>query len=115
MSSIPFGGNDDEGPKDDSLWAACIWVGDVLDGGAAQTADSFPWRDYRNYPDYWYDGSEAKKIAYNVLSNQSPAGDWPKGIDTGAKEFTGDPRTIRGSFENGSTLGELRFLAAWRA
>ena len=73
-------------------------------------ADSFPWQQYRNYPDYWYEGTEAKQIAYNVLSNQSPAGDWPKGIDTGAKEFAGDPKAIRGSFENGSTLGELRFL-----
>jgi PelA/Pel-15E family pectate lyase len=78
---------------------------------APAAADSFPWQRYSEYPNSWYDGFEAKQIAANVLSHQSPQGDWPKNIDTGAKKYEGDPKALRGTFEGGATLGELRFLA----
>jgi PelA/Pel-15E family pectate lyase len=74
-------------------------------------ADSFPWQRYQEYPDEWYESFEAKRIAANVLSHQSPLGGWPKNIDTGAKKYEGDPKALRGTFEAGTTLGELRFLA----
>jgi len=73
--------------------------------------DSFPWERYLTYPDTWYEGFEAKKIAANVLSHQSTLGGWPKNVDTGAKKYEGDPKALRGTFEGGATLGELRFLA----
>jgi PelA/Pel-15E family pectate lyase len=78
---------------------------------ACAAADSFPWQRYLEYPDEWYQSFEAKSIAANVLSHQSPQGGWPKNIDTGAKKYEGDPKALRGSFEGASTLGELRFLA----
>jgi PelA/Pel-15E family pectate lyase len=79
----------------------------------AAAADNFPWQRYQAYPDDWYQGFEAKKIAANVISNQSPLGGWPKNIDTGLKEFKDDPKSIRPTMEAGATLGELRFLARW--
>src|SRR5436190_1494888 len=75
------------------------------------SADGFPWHTYENYPNSWYEGFEAKQIALNVLSYQTPAGNWPKNIDTGAKKFEGDLKTLRGTFESGAGSGEMRFMA----
>jgi len=74
-------------------------------------ADSFPWQRYLDYPNGWFEGFEAKRIAANVISHQSPQGGWPKNIDTGAKKYDGDPKALKPTFEAGATLGELRFLA----
>ena len=49
-------------------------------------ADSFPWMRYLGYADKWFDSFEARRIGDNVISHQSPAGSWPKDIDTGAKK-----------------------------
>lgn len=62
----------------------------------------------------WYRGEEAARIAANVLSYQSPEGSWPKNIDTTATSYTGEPAKLRGTFDNGATTGELRFLARMR-
>jgi len=70
-----------------------------------------PWRDYGRKPDGWYRGAEGKRIADNVLSWQSARGSWPKNLDTTAKPFTGDRARLRGTFDNGATTDELRFLA----
>ena len=48
-------------------------------------------------PDAWFKSDEAKKIAANVLSHQSPLGSWPKNTDTGAKPFAGNPKDLRGT------------------
>lgn len=47
----------------------------------------------------------------NILSWQSGEGTWPKNQDNTAKPFTGDRQKIQGTFDNGSTTEELRFLA----
>ena len=74
------------------------------------------WRDYANKPDDWYRGADGRRVAENILSWQSPRGSWPKNLDTTAKFFAGDAKTIKGTFDNGATTGELRFLArAFRA
>ena len=74
------------------------------------------WRDYRRKPDEWFRGREGLLVAKNILSWQSSRGDWPKNTDTMTKAFSGDTRKIRGTFDNGATTGELRFLArAFRA
>jgi PelA/Pel-15E family pectate lyase len=62
-------------------------------------------------PEEWYRGDEAQTIAASVLSYQSPLGGWPKDIDTGGAPFTGDPATLRGTFDNGATTFELKYLA----
>ena len=62
-------------------------------------------------PDSWYRSEEAAKLAANVLSWQSEEGGWPKNIDTGKEPFTGDRKTLHGTFDNGATTFELRYLA----
>jgi PelA/Pel-15E family pectate lyase len=73
---------------------------------AAESASSFLKR-----PDDWFRGEEAKRIAENILSWQSPLGSWPKNTNTVTVRYSGDPAQLRGTFDNGATLGELRFLA----
>ena len=50
------------------------------------------------------------RLAENILSWQTKAGGWPKNTDTTAP-FTGDRATLQGTFDNGATTDELRFLA----
>jgi len=84
-------------------------------GSYAQPA-GFPWARYARQPDEWYRGPEGRRTAEIVLSHQSPAGSWPKNFDTSAKAYDGDPAKINGTFDNGATIGEIRFLArAFRA
>lgn len=79
-------------------------------------AKSFSWPTYAKKTDDWYRSAEGTRAAENVLSNQTDAGDWPKNIDTSEKPFTGDRAKLAGTFDNGATTGELRFLArAFRA
>ena len=74
------------------------------------------WRNYRDKPDEWYRSEEGKRIADNVLSWQSPQGGWPKNTSTMSQAFSGSPDDLRGTFDNGATVDELRFLArAFRA
>lgn len=74
------------------------------------------WKAYAARSDAWYRGEEGKRVAANVLSQQSPRGSWPKNFDTSEAPFAGDRSTIKGTFDNGATVGEVRFLArAYRA
>jgi len=63
------------------------------------------------HPDEWYRGEEARRIADAVLSFQSPRGDWPKNVDTAKARYTGRPDELKGTFDNGATTTELRYLA----
>jgi pectate lyase len=79
-------------------------------------AQRFLWPRYETRPDDWYRGDEGAKVAANVLSHQTDRGDWPKNIDTGAQSADQDKSRIQGTFDNGATVGEVRFLArAYRA
>jgi len=74
------------------------------------------WADFSKQPDKWYRSKEGIRIAENILSWQSPHGSWPKNISTTQEPFTGDPNTLRGTFDNNATTEEIRFLArAFRA
>jgi len=79
--------------------------------GPVSAAALASWPDYRDKPDAWYRGEEGVRITKNVLSWQSPRGSWPKNTDTMTTAFTGSPETLRGTFDNGATVDELRFLA----
>lgn len=68
---------------------------------------------YLNRPQEWYSSPEAKKIAENVLSHQSPSGGWHKNVDTFSTLFKGKPEDIKPTFDNGATVDELRFLARY--
>jgi PelA/Pel-15E family pectate lyase len=83
---------------------------------SAHAADQAPWRAYDRQPDTWYRGAEGSRVAANIRSHQSPVGDWPKNADNSARPFDGNAAGIKGTFDNGATIGELRFLAhAYRA
>ena len=82
----------------------------------ASAADQAPWGTYGRQPDAWYRAPEGARIASNIRSHQSRLGDWPKNVDNSAEPYHGDPAKIVGTFDNGATVGELRFLArAFRA
>jgi pectate lyase len=66
---------------------------------------------YENKVESWFAGPEAKQVAETFLTWQSPAGSWPKNVDTTRKPYTGDPNALKGTFDNGATVGEMRFLA----
>jgi PelA/Pel-15E family pectate lyase len=90
----------------------------VLIGAWAPAAPGkgFSWKEYKNKPDEWFRGAEARPIIDNILSHQSPPGSWPKNLDTSKEPYRGDPSKIEGTFDNGATFDELRFLArAYRA
>lgn len=67
-------------------------------------------------PDDWFCSHDGRRVTQAILSWQSPQGSWPKNQDNALASFTGDPKTIRGTFDNGATTDELRYLArAFRA
>jgi PelA/Pel-15E family pectate lyase len=70
-----------------------------------------PWGKFEHKPPEWHRSPEGLRIAGNVLSWQSAHGSWPKNQDTTANVFEGDPKSLAGTFDNGATTGELRFLA----
>src|SRR5438309_3509180 len=75
-----------------------------------------PWRSFAQKPDDWYRSPEGRRVAENILSYQSAGGAWPKNVDTTAKPYAGDPAALQGTFDNGATTDELRFLTrAFRA
>lgn len=69
------------------------------------------WKRLDARPGAWYRGAEGLKVTANILSHQSTRGGWPKNLDTTADRFQGDSKTIRGTFDNGATIGEARYLA----
>jgi pectate lyase len=77
---------------------------------AAAPGATAPWRELAAKPDDWYRSQAAQEIITNVLSWQT-AGGWPKNMDTTARRFAGDTAQPPGTFDNGATTGELRFLA----
>ncbi len=66
---------------------------------------------YVNRPAEWLASDEGRRVAENVVSWQSTHGSWPKNGDTASQPHTGQPEKIAGTFDNGATTGELRFLA----
>lgn len=64
--------------------------------------------------DAWFPSEEAREKAVNVLSCQAASGAWPKNLDTTVK-YPGKVEDLKGTFDNGATVHELRFLARmWR-
>jgi PelA/Pel-15E family pectate lyase len=64
----------------------------------------------------WFKSAEGVETTACILSWQSDHGSWPKNQDNARNRYSGDRRKIKGTFDNGSTTDELRFLAcAYRA
>src|SRR3569623_1301101 len=90
-----------------------------------------------DHPDAWYAGSEARQIADNIVSFQTPAGGWGKNQDrAGPVRLRGQAYVARdhahaaaraelaaegedwsyvGTIDNNATTSELRFLARVQA
>jgi len=86
-------------------------LGLLVAGATTARGEKFPWSRYEAKPDAWYRGDEGARVAEIVLSHQSARGDWPKNFDTSARVFDGDRSKLHGTFDNGATVGETRFLA----
>jgi PelA/Pel-15E family pectate lyase len=67
---------------------------------------------YAKQTGQWFKSEEGRRIADNVLTWQSPHGAWPKNRDTASQPYRGDKDELKGTFDNGATTGELRFLAS---
>jgi PelA/Pel-15E family pectate lyase len=66
-------------------------------------------RSYLRRPPEWFKTEEASRIGTNIISWQAASGGWPKNIDTASSICT-NTNALRGTFDNGATTGELRFL-----
>ena len=86
-----------------AMSTACL----ALAGGAAARRPA----PFLEQPDDWFRGEEGRRITANILSHQSPQGGWPKNLDTTRSPYTGDRAKIQGTFDNGATTDELRYLA----
>lgn len=62
-------------------------------------------------PDAWLLSDAGQAALASVLTNQSPAGIWPKNVNTAAGPLPGNRDGAQGTFDNGATVGELRLLA----
>jgi pectate lyase len=74
-------------------------------------AATAPWQALAKKPDAWFAQPDGQRAVENVLSWQAPSGAWPKNTDTAAQAYAGDANKLQGTFDNGATTGELRFLA----
>jgi PelA/Pel-15E family pectate lyase len=68
-------------------------------------------KDYLKRPDAWFRSDEGRKVAANILSHQSTQGSWPKNQDNATVPSTIPAEQIKGTFDNGATTDEMRFLA----
>jgi len=78
---------------------------------ASVAAAKTPWETYARQPDAWYRSPEAKKLGDYIMAHQSVPGSWPKHVDTAAEPLPSDRADVEGTFDNGATLNEMRFLA----
>jgi PelA/Pel-15E family pectate lyase len=77
---------------------------------AAGTATAAHPRLDAKRPEGWYRTAEAKRIADNVLSYQTPSGGWPKNVDMEAGPAAPGISPGRATIDNGATTDQLRFL-----
>ena len=69
-------------------------------------------------PEEWYGSDEAKRVADNVLIAQKEIGGWAKNkpyhhefTQADKDEYINGKKEIGGTFDNGATITEIRFLA----
>src|SRR5262245_43463440 len=85
-----------------------IWL--VVTAAIPDSMAAARWSEFAQKPDSWYRSAAGWQIVSNVLSHQSLQGSWPKNVDTTAKRFEGKREKLQGTFDNGATTDELRFL-----
>lgn len=87
------------------MWLSLIAALLFTDAFAAERAAAF-----LRKPPEWFRSNDGKRVGESILSWQSERGDWPKNTNTTVK-FEGDRAKLKGTFDNGATIPELRFLA----
>lgn len=93
------------------LTLICVWLLLSLSYSNARVPSK-----YAKQSDAWLQSEAGRRIADNVLTWQTPHGSWPKNRDTASEPFDGHISDLHGTFDNGATTNELRFLArAFRA
>jgi len=85
---------------------------------AEKSADPFNWRNALKQKAEWYAGSEALRVADNLLLYQREAGGWPKNIDMAAPLGESQRAALLrkkgendATIDNGATFTQLEFLA----
>lgn len=68
-------------------------------------------RDYLKKPDDWFRSTACRERLANLLSHQDQAGCWPKNLDPTERPYRGEPKNLKGTFDNSATVNELRLLA----
>jgi pectate lyase len=91
-----------------AITTACLLTVTFLSRPAPAAPD---WSETLRQPNEWFQSGDGRRVIENVLSHQTPRGDWPKNTDTLATPGTGDPARLRGTFDNGATVREVRLLA----
>ncbi|MDQ3013607.1 MAG: pectate lyase [Acidobacteriota bacterium] len=100
------------------LIVICLWL--VVSGAAAQTAkvSAIGWKDCLKQKPDWYGGSEAIRIAGNVLLYQRNSGGWPKNLEMAATlgekekaELLKQKSEIDSTIDNDATCAQLAYLA----
>ena len=88
--------------------AFTVWAGLLI--GSTAVGASPAWSELARKPDDWYRSSEGRRLADHVVAWQTSTGSWPKNVDTTGPVVT-PARPFPGTFDNGATTSELRFLA----
>jgi pectate lyase len=93
-----------------ALLAASV-LGVAPMGRTAESAAGWTVEKALRQPAEWFETEEARRILGTVLAHQSPAGSWPKNLNTAAEPKALSPEERRGTFDNGATTRELRLMA----
>lgn len=96
-----------------------LWTFVVLVLAGSARAESVAWKECLKQPAAWYSGSEARRIADNVLCYQLDCGGWPKNVDMAgpldepakAKLLEQRGKRVEATIDNGATRTQMAFLA----
>lgn len=91
------------------LFLASLMV--LFDAFLLQAVTTTPWGEYAKKSDEWYRSQDGRIVVENLLSWQDNNGAWPKNLDTAANPFKGDKKDLHGTYDNGATTPQIRFLA----
>ena len=79
-----------------------------ISGGLTTTAGT---RECLKQPAEWLSSRIGREHLDNLLTYQDTEGCWPKNVDTTSEVFRGSLKDLKGTFDNGATVNELRLLA----
>jgi PelA/Pel-15E family pectate lyase len=92
-----------------TILIAAIFISAVFISGSLTTKAGI--RECLKQSDKWLSSQIGREHLDNLLTYQDAEGCWPKNVDTTSKVFGGNPKELKGTFDNGATVNELRLLA----